>query len=243
MLPVNLWDKFYLYWVQVVIILLFLGTRAVPAAAQKSKHENLPYYDERKIHYGFLMGAHRSYFDITYSGKFINRSLDSLESIMPPPRLGFDLGFIVNLRLGEFFDLRTTPKVGFYEYMLEYNFTDGTQLNQLVESTLVDIPILIKYKSVKWGNSRIYIIGGLMPGIQASGNKNDTEERKLQTRDINLNAELGFGFDFYLPLFKFSPEIRFSRGISNMLREDLFGYSDGIDRLSTNVFTLYLLFE
>jgi hypothetical protein len=82
-----------------------------------------------------------------------------------------------------------------------------------------------------------------MPGIQASGNKDDEEERKLQTSDFNLSGELGFGFDFYFPLFKFSPEIRFSRGFVDMLRYDRFGYSDGLSSLRTNVFTIYLLFE
>jgi hypothetical protein len=243
MSSINLWDKLYLRWKKIAILLLLLTLPVAFLIAQKSKQENLPYYDGRRIHYGFLMGIHRSYFNITYSQKFIQNELDSLESIMPPPRIGFDLGFIVNLRVIEFFDIRITPKVGFYEYMVEYNFKDNSQIHQLVEATLVDIPILLKYKSIKWGNSRIYIIGGIMPGYQASGNKKDTEERKLQTSDFNLNAELGFGFDFYLPLFKFSPEIRFSRGLVNMLQKDPFGYSEGIDRLNTNIFTFYLLFE
>jgi hypothetical protein len=189
------------------------------------------------------MGFHRSYLNIDYSQKFIHHQLDSIKSIIPPPRFGFDLGFIVNLRAGEYFDLRTTPKAGFYEYKVQYNFKDGKQIDQLIESTLVEIPILLKYKSIKWGNSRIYIIGGFMPGVQASGNKNNNEERKLLTSNFNLNAELGFGFDFYLPLFKFSPEIRFSRGMRNLLKPDQYGYSEGIAALNSNIFTLYLLFE
>ena len=240
---INIRHKLSLPWKQIAAILFFVTGFEHTLIAQKSKHENLPFYDKRKIHYGFLMGLHRSYFNINYSGKYINNELDSLESIMPPPRIGFDLGFIVNLRMGEFFDLRATHMVGFYEFKVEYNFKDKTKINQLVESTLVEVPILLKYKSVKWGNSRIYIIGGLMPGVQASGNKKDTEERKLQTSDYTLSGELGFGFDVYFPLFKFSPEIRFSRGFVNMLREDQFGYSAGIDRLNTNIFTFYLLFE
>ena len=162
---------------------------------------------------------------------------------MSPPRFGFALGFIVNMRLGEFFDLRTTPKVSFYEFMVEYNFIGSSQINQLVEATFVEIPILFKYKSIRWTNSRIYVIGGLISGYQASGNKDDEKERKLQTADFNLAGELGFGFDIYFPLFKFSPEIRFSRGLTNMIREDKYGYSDGIKRLTTNTFTIYLLFE
>ncbi len=225
------------------LIFLILVLFYFPASGQKSKEINLPNYDERWIHYGFLMGGHRSYFNITYSDRFVENKLDSMHSILPPPRLGFDLGFIVNLRLGQFFDFRVTPKVGFYEYMVEYNYTRGNQINQLVEATIVEIPLLFKYKSIRWTNSRAYIIAGVMPGLQASGNKKDQEERKLQTSDFNLSGELGFGFDFYFPLFKFSPEIRFSRGLINMVREDKFGYSEGIESLRTNVFSLYLLFE
>jgi hypothetical protein len=216
---------------------------SIPTFSQKSMEKNLPNYDDRWIHYGFLMAGHRSQFQIKYSRNFIRDQLDSIHSILPPARLGFDLGFIVNFRLGQFFDFRVTPKVGFYEYMVEYNLINGSKINQLVESTVVDIPLLFKYKSLRWNNTRIYLIGGIMPGIQASGNKDDEEERKLQTSDFNLSAELGFGFDFYFPLFKFSPEIRFSRGLLNILREDRFGYSEGIESLRTNVFTFYLLFE
>ena len=81
------------------------------------------------------------------------------------------------------------------------------------------------------------------PAIQASGNKDDEEERKLQTAGFNLSGEFGFGFDIYFPLFKFAPEIRFSKGLLNLLQEDKFGYDDGIKSLRANVVTLYLNFE
>jgi len=225
----------------IIIFLFILSFDKV--FGQQNMEINLPNYDDRWIHYGFLMGVHRSYFNITYSDKFLNDELDSLYSILPPPRVGFDLGFIVNMRLGKFFDFRVTPQVGFYEYVVEYNYTDGSQVNQLVEATIVEMPMLIKYKSIRWGNLRVYLVGGLNPTLQASGNKNDREERKLQISDFNLNGEFGFGFDFYFPLFKFSPELRFSRGLLNLIEEDQFGYSDGIGSLKTNVLTLYLLFE
>ena len=236
------WDKFNLHWYKIIIFLL-LALYGNSAFGQKEYDMNLPNYDEKWIHYGFLVGIHRSYYHLNYSEKFLSGQMDSLHSIQTPMRVGFDLGFIMNMRLGQLFDFRVTPKVGFYEYKLEYNFTDGNKIDQLVESTVVEFPLLIKYKSIRWNNFRVYLIGGLNPTVQASGNKDDQEERKLQTSGFNLNGEFGFGFDFYFPLFKFAPEIRFSKGILNSLREDKFGYSDGIDRLNTNIVTLYLLFE
>jgi hypothetical protein len=126
---------------------------------------------------------------------------------------------------------------------LEFEYTDGSTIDQLVESTVVEFPLLIKYKSIRWKNFRVYFIGGINPAIQASGNKDDQEERKLQTSKFNLSGEIGFGFDFYFPLFKFAPEVRFSQGLLNLLKEDRFGYSEGMESLHTNVITIYLLFE
>ena len=238
----NFWNKLNIRCHKgLIIILLVLCSSS--AFGQRNYAINLPNYDEKWIHYGFLIGVHRSNYSMDYSEKFLSGQMDSLLSIQQPRRVGFDLGFIVNMRLGEFFDFRITPQVGFFEYKLEFNYSDGSQIEQLVESTVVEFPLLFKYKSIRWNNFRVYLIGGLNPGIQASGNKGDEEERKLQTSKFNLSGEFGFGFDFYFPLFKFAPEIRFSKGLLNLLQEDRFGYSDGIGSLHTNVVTLYLLFE
>jgi len=238
----HIWNMFNIHWHKglIIFLLIMCGNNAF---GQRNFELNLPNYDEKWIHYGFLVGVHRSHYNMDYSEKFLSGQMDSLLSIQPVPRVGFDLGFIVNMRLGKFFDFRSTPQVGFYEYKLEFNYTDGTQINQLVESTVVEFPLLFKYKSIRWKNFRVYLIGGINPAIQASGNKDDQEEMKLQISKFNLSGEFGFGFDFYFQLFKFAPEIRFSKGLLNLLKDDRFGYSDGMGNLHTNVITLYLLFE
>ncbi|HMR58035.1 MAG TPA: PorT family protein, partial [Cyclobacteriaceae bacterium] len=59
----------------------------------------------------------------------------------------------------------------------------------------------------------------------------------------NLQLEAGMGFDFYFPLFKFSQEIRFARGIVNMLGTDQSIYSDPIQRLNSNTIAVYFIFQ
>jgi hypothetical protein len=51
------------------------------------------------------------------------------------------------------------------------------------------------------------------------------------------------GFDFYFPLFKLSQEIRFSRGIVNMLGSQHTIYQDPISRLNTNTISVYFIFQ
>jgi hypothetical protein len=136
------------------------------------------------------------------------------------------------------------PKAGFYSHRLTYYFTKRTTQYQMVESTLVEFPLLLKFKSMRRGNVRMYMIGGLTPAFEISG-KNDVGNASatlpIVRRNISLDA--GIGFDFYFPLFKFSPEIRFSRGISNMLGDESNYYKDPISRLNTNTIGVYLIFQ
>jgi hypothetical protein len=88
------------------------------------------------------------------------------------------------------------------------------------------------------------MIGGIKPSIEASGKKQEQNiSKSLEVKNVNLNLEAGLGFDLYFPLFKFSPEIRFSRGIIDVLdnSENIFGQP--LKYINTNTITIYLLFQ
>lgn len=204
---------------------------------------NLPDADDKKIHFGFSLGIHGSGFRIKHTDNFVTSALDSLQSIQNIDKIGFSIGPIVNFRLARYFDLRIMfPKVGFNEYSIAYTFTDGRKKNILIESVTVEFPTLIKYKSVRRGNIRMYMIGGLNPSISPGKKNKQKSEETLSTKHTNLALEYGFGFDFYYPLFKFSPEIRFSRGLKNILGEEN-DFSAGIQSLATHSVSLYLIFS
>ena len=221
------------------------GPRKERRTAQKS--DNLPNYDNRWLHYGFLIGMHSSSYRVRYSDVYSAGGTDSLHSVMPGNSFGFSLGLIANFRLADYLDLRITPEVVFYEHKLDYNYVRTGRASvdqQVLESTYVEFPLLFKYKSVRRGNNRVYLVGGVEMGIEATGKKNrEDEENRLPIKGSNLSLQLGFGLDSYFPLFKFAPEIRFSRGLVNVLGEKQNRYSEPLDRVVTNTVTLYLLFE
>lgn len=233
------------------LLLSVLNTVSVHAQYYSNKrivNKNNPAYDERKkITYGFLIGLHSSAYQIKYSDAFVTQSFDSVYSIEPAWKQGFVLGFIVNYRVGEFLDLRITPQVGFYEHSLSYIYTRASNEptnEQVIETTMVELPILAKYKSARRGNFRMYMIGGIKPGIEASGKKDlDALTTRLGVSEFNLALEGGLGFDFYYPLFKFSPEIRFSRGMNNLLKDTDNPFGQPLKRINTNTITVYLLFQ
>jgi hypothetical protein len=240
-----IWNKFALHRDKIVLafILLLLAPSA-EAQFYKWARQNNPNYDERTISYGFMIGLHTSTYQVKYSDKFVTPKYDTVHSVIPSFSPGFSLGFLVNYHLAEFFDLRLMPKAGFYAHRLEYFYTNAPSKSQLVETTLVEFPLLLKYKSMRRGNVRMYMIGGLTPGFEISG-KNDaqTSQDALSIQKRNLSIDAGMGFDFYFPLFKFSQEIRFSRGIANMLAPGNSIYNQPLSRLNTNTISVYFIFQ
>ena len=82
------------------------------------------------------------------------------------------------------------------------------------------------------------------------------EETVISTQDIieedeviiklnpnDLMGEIGFGMDFYLEFFKFSPQIKISAGILNLLDKDQTVYTTSIKNLYTNGWMLSFTFE
>lgn len=238
-------NKFSVLSYQVIVVgVLICLPLLTQAQAFKWARQNNPNYDERLISYGFMIGLHTTAYQVKYAPQFITQQFDTVHSVMPQFSPGFSLGFLVNYRVNEFLDLRIMPKAGFYTHRLQYNYTDETTGQQFVETTHVEMPILLKYKSMRRGNVRMYMIGGITPGFELSG-KNDVQASSavLDIRKNNLQLEGGLGFDFYFPLFKFSQEIRFARGIVNMLGPNASIYSDPIQRLNTNTIAVYFVFQ
>lgn len=242
--PANFRNLFNIHWHKIKSIALVALLLPLAGNAQEAFQYNLPFSDAKWLHYGFSIGLHTSSFQLKYSEKFVSNEMDSVHSIMPANAFGFSLGFITDFRIVEQFNFRILPKVSFYEFPVDFNYTDGTISQQLIEATFIEMPLVIKYKSERHKNFRVYFLGGLAPGLEVSGKKRkEQSNNRLLTNDFNLNMELGFGIDMYFPLFKFSPEVRFSKGLLNLLKEDEFGYSDGIESLKMNVFTIYLQFS
>ena len=90
----------------------------------------------------------------------------------------------------------------------------------------------------------MYVVGGLSPAFEAAGKGDqlDTRER-LELRDWNVSVDAGVGFDLFFPLFKFSPEVRYSWGLRDMLTDGTNTYDVALKRLSYQNIAFYVTFE
>lgn len=235
--------QFHLYRHQVVICLLLL-VMAVPAQAQNDVSENLLDYDEQWIHYGFLIGLHNSRYRIQYSDAYTSPALDSLHSIVPGELPGWKVGFISDMTLWKYLSFRALLTVAFYEHDLLYRYTDGTNRRELLDATLVELPLMLKYKSARRGNVAMYVTGGFAPAFEAAGGSTRLDEdEKLELRRWNTAIEGGIGFDLYFPLFKFSPEVRYSWGLRNMLTPEVNTFDVALQRLTYQNISFNVTFE
>ena len=221
-----------------------IGTVQAQTQNPNFRQVNLPNYDNKMLHFGFYVGGHQSSFRLRYNEDFT--TFDSLHSIIIDKSPGVSIGFLANFHLFQYLDVRPMFKVAFYEYDLTFNYTDPEQRPDFkpVEAAMVELPIMFRYRSMRRRNFGMYLVGGVTPSLQVGGRPDDDKDPNfVHTHNENLAVEYGFGLDIYYPLFKFSPEIRISHGLRNMIKPGINDYSAGIDRLNTHSVSLYLLVQ
>lgn len=226
-----------------VLVVLFTGGSAF---AQRKRVQNLPKYDKQKFHFGFLLGINVTDFTIRRIPEF--NKLDSLYVVESSKQTGFNIGIVTNLKLTNNLDLRFIPDLAFSQRNLEYTFKDlgkDVVVVKEIESTFLQFPLDLKFKSNRVNNYRVYVVGGIKYTIdmvsQAKVENKDKDFVKLRRNDYGY--QYGVGFDFYLERFKFSPEIKMYHGARNLLVDDPKIFSSSLDALRSRVFLISFTFE
>lgn len=215
----------------------------------KVKQQNLRGFDDRRYHFGFTLGVNSagSYLDQNLNTSFS----DSLLTMYPGNAAGFNLGIVTQLKLFNNFALRFVPSLSFQDRVVNYEFYDGpgetTSYVKRVESTFIDFPLNFKYRSKRINNFAIYVLFGGKYSLDVASQK-DVKNVLLEELIIKLNqhdysAEIGGGFDFFLPYFKFGIELKLSVGLPNMIIKDNTVFSDPIESLRTRTLMVSFTFE
>jgi len=213
---------------------------------------NLPNYDNRRFHFGFFLALNYGGFRARHSNYFKTQIQDTsikdrYNTVNGVPSVGFTTGFIVSMNLTELLEVRFHPAVSFYQRSVNYTYADTSLKTsvELAQSTFsfVELPLLIKYKSMRRKNTRMFVTGGVKTGLEVGTKRKEISPERLRTTSVDLSLEYGFGVDMYYPLFKFSPEIRFSHGLVNMAYKDDNTYRRSLAKLYTHTVTLYFNFN
>ena len=177
---------------------------------------NLENFDRQRVHWGYFLGF--SSFDFKTDYKVPGNDIDV------KGQTGFNVGLVGNLRLHEYIDLRFEPGLYYASRTLTYSgFSNDLDAIREVKATYIHFPLLLKFSSLRTGNVRPYLVGGVSTTLNLSSNSksdDDNYQQRFRVKPWTQNYEIGFGIDLYFEYFKFSPSIRGVFGFNDELIRD-----------------------
>ena len=232
-----------------LILFLLIGITFNSYSQWNNSVMNLPKYDQKPYHFGFSLGFNKFDFSIKNVKGF--NQMDSIQVLQSTPQFGFNINIVTNLKLNDYLDLRFIPGLSFGSRTLEYSLIVNNDklihISKLIESSIIEFPLSIKFKSARYENGRAYVLGGIKYALdmasQAGKTDSNPEDKIIKLKRNDLCYEMGFGLDFYFEYFKFSPEIKFSMGLNDMLKRENDVYTNSISRLNSKVLFISFLFE
>jgi hypothetical protein len=202
----------------IILLLLSITTYSQSKGIfSKNPILNLENFDKQRVHWGYFLGFNTYDFKIDY--------LDTPDvDILVERSTGFNVGLVGNLRLHEHIDLRFEPGLYYSQRNLTFaGFTKKLDAEREVRSTYIDFPLLVKFSSVRIGNIKPYLVGGVSATLNLASNSKSLDDNLQQRFRVNpwtQNYQIGFGIDLYLEYFKFSPSIRGVFGLNDELIRD-----------------------
>lgn len=240
-----------------IVFLLLFGLLASCAGAdmprrvgkKKTKKpvntENLPNYNRRKFRFGVNLG-------IIHTGLAV-RPIDDLRTLLPDTvysvrsvwEPGFSMAIESSMRLSERWLLKFTPTLSLAGRVMEYQRPGGRVDQFKFESTLAEFPFYFKYQSVRLTNFSAYVLGGAKYVFDLSSkvDASDGASFPVKLRPHDLQVEAGVGFEFYLPYFKFSTQLKTSWGLLDLHYPEGNIYSSSLQHLQTRAVYISFLFE
>ena len=229
------------------IILLLLLVAPMAAPAQERKVQNRPYIDFRRLHYGFFFGFHSQDMELANNG-FITENGEQWYADVAAYNPGFSVGVLADLRLNTYLAVRLLPTLHFGEKQVVFReLNSGNRERQQIKSTYISLPLDIKFSAQRFNNYRPYIIAGASPMLDLTVKK----QRQLLLKKFDFMLEFGMGCDFYLPFFKFNPELKFCFSLldvlekdrSDLLDENYKKFTDSVNKAVAKMIVLSFYFE
>ncbi|MDE3743652.1 porin family protein [Maribacter polysaccharolyticus] len=201
-----------------VLILIGMASLSQPAMAQFNEDPiiNLENEDKPFLNWGYFLGFNQYDFKFDYK--------EDAKHILVDKSFGFNVGLIGEMRINDFLDVRFEPGLLYNTRTLGFpGFTDESDAIREVKSTYINFPLLLKVNTKRLGNWKPFLIGGASASLNLGSNEDSLDDNSSGTfrmKKTVYNYELGFGIDFYLEYFKFSPSIRGVFAITDELVPD-----------------------
>lgn len=203
-------------------LFLFISQSVSAQLFSKERILNQENFDKQLLSWGFFLGFNSYDFKFEYE--------QDLPDILVETTTGFNVGLISDLRINDYVNLRFEPGLFITQRNLQYDplsfqgqeFNSSDLLRE-VKSTYIHFPLLLKFSTKRINNFKPFIVGGFSTALNLSSNEENPEDNsgnEFRSKKNMLFYELGFGIDFYLYWFKFTPSIRGIFAINDELVRD-----------------------
>ncbi len=203
-----------------LLAILFTIQSAQAQLFSKERLANLETFDNKFLTYGYFLGFNSYDFKIEYE----NQAQDDNTDILVESQSGFNVGLVGDMRINRNINLRLEPGLYFAQRNLIFpNFEEERDFLRETKSTYIHIPLLVKFSTERLNNFKPFIVAGVSRSFNLSSNQDnpeDNEQGQFRMTSGTGYFELGFGIDFYLFYFKFTPSIRGVFATSNELVAD-----------------------
>lgn len=234
---------------RILTVILFFP---VLVFSQKEKPQNYRRFDEKLIHFGFMLGGNTASFTSYQKlGAYEDFGLKSLTAQSSP---GGQVGIVSTLKLGHpVVRVRFIPTLSFQERILNYTFvnpdptkTEDFYDTERINSTNLDFPLMFQFRTVRINNFAAYVLVGGQYTMDLQSQEDASQDfidPYIKIRKHDWQGQLGGGLEWFAPYFKFGVELKYSHGLRNTFIQDGTMVSDPIDRLYNRVWWLSLIFE
>ena len=230
-----------------VVYFLLLLMLSGNISAQHRKLQNIPYADRRLFHLGFTLGLHTQDLILMNSGH-VNDNGEVWFSEIPKYSPGFAAGLIGDMYLSNYLNLRVIPTLYLGDKLFVFKEqTSGEEFRTRIRNNYISLPVHLKLSSQRTNNFRPYVIMGGYTNFELAQKKS----LAVLLKRSDFGVEFGVGCDFYLPMFKLAPELKFGFGLKDILEKDrkdlkddeLMKYSNALSKATSRMITLCLNFE
>lgn len=236
----------HLYSLQTLVLLCLILAPLTGSAQYNKGNNNYREFQKKGYYFGLTFGYNSSNFQLAYSKNAIRN--DSFNIVEGQSGAGLNVSMIANMKLGEYFDFRFLPGFSFVDRKFYYQTTmnNSSQVRD-IESVLVQAPFQLRFKSDPFHDMRVFVLAGVKYTYDVATNARIREEQAVRTVLLSpheFSVEVGAGFQFYFPFFIFSPELKYSQGIGNILiYNNKLEQTNVAEKVLSRAFTISLHFE
>ena len=220
----------------IILLTVFIFTGSL---GQTRKVQNRPYIDLRPMHFGISIGLNLQDMELQNAGPQLLETGEThtvavdVDSWNP----GFSVGVLADMRLGEHLNVRISPGLHFGSKRLVFRDFDDLneaghprETTQDLKNTYISVPFNLKFSAQRFNNYRPFMIGGISPMVNLTGENQDF----LRLKRFDTMIEVGLGCDYYMRFFKLIPELKFCYSLTNALDSK---HADELTDINKRVFS------